>query len=489
MLSKTTKYWESGVLQFIIVFLILQLAVTLLTNGFALTFDEALWQYIGRNWFRHGLVPYAGGVDNQSPLLFAIFGLSDRLFGVNYWFPRVIGTLCQTVGLLYVYKIAHYVAGKTAGILAIMFYGLSLLWHVTGGQYTAYAESYEVMFLVIAVYYFITAQTNTYFIITGCFAGLALGCRISAFFVIGAIFISILSKGWKNLLPFCAGIWLSMVCLAMAGFLAGINLHDYYIYAFADNFNKGSMYDHTLLWKWQQFSLKFLSSQMLLFYPLVIGYVFIKKRVDIYLLWFVFAFIGIAFIGEFTWIHLKELLPALSLMSAFTVAHLINAYKIPVKYALAVIVVAFFPFITEPVYVLKDLLFSKNNPKLTTCTPPYTWPDEGTRKKLGWWVRDHTNAHQEVFVAGFGSQILAYSERQSVYFDEMLTPMAKKLLFKDLVTHKPAMILVPLFPEYQQYISGDERAFVDSLVADNYQLDKCMDSYNIYRLKDKTPPN
>jgi len=176
-------------------------------------------------------------------------------------------------------------------------------------------------------------------------------------------------------------------------------------------------------------------------------------------------------------------------MSAFTVAHLINAYKIPVKYALAVIVVAFFPFITEPVYVLKDLLFSKNNPKLTTCTPPYTWPDEGTRKKLGWWVRDHTNAHQEVFVAGFGSQILAYSERQSVYFDEMLTPMAKKLLFKDLVTHKPAMILVPLFPEYQQYISGDERAFVDSLVADNYQLDKCMDSYNIYRLKDKTLPN
>jgi len=69
-------------LQLILLLTLMQLFITLLTNGFAMSQDEAMWHYIGRNWFRNGLVPYAGGVDNHSPLFFAIFGLSDRLFGV-----------------------------------------------------------------------------------------------------------------------------------------------------------------------------------------------------------------------------------------------------------------------------------------------------------------------------------------------------------------------------------------------------------------------
>ena len=76
----------------IVFFTILQLLVALLSNH--LNFDEAMWQYIGRNWFRNGMVPYGGGVDNKSPLIFAVFGLSDKLFGVNCWFPRILGTVC-----------------------------------------------------------------------------------------------------------------------------------------------------------------------------------------------------------------------------------------------------------------------------------------------------------------------------------------------------------------------------------------------------------
>src|SRR5882724_6995205 len=93
-------------LQLIIIMGILQLMVTLLTHGFTLSFAEAMWHYIGRNWFRHGLTPYSGGVDNKSPLIFAVYGLSDKLFGVNYWFPRLLGVLVQSVGMYYVYRIA-----------------------------------------------------------------------------------------------------------------------------------------------------------------------------------------------------------------------------------------------------------------------------------------------------------------------------------------------------------------------------------------------
>ena len=99
------RSWEPTLLQVIIMLALMQLFIALLTNGFALSADEAMWHYIGRNWFRHGLAPYSGGADNKSPLIFAVFGFSDWLFGVNYWFPRVLGTVCQSVGIYYIYKI------------------------------------------------------------------------------------------------------------------------------------------------------------------------------------------------------------------------------------------------------------------------------------------------------------------------------------------------------------------------------------------------
>src|SRR5579871_5354318 len=107
-----------GISHLMVLFFILQLIVAFFTYYHSLTFDEAMWQYIGRNWFRNGLVPYTGGVDNKSPMIFAIFGLSDKLFGVNYWFGRVLGALVQSVGIYYLYKLAKHIAGEQAGILA-----------------------------------------------------------------------------------------------------------------------------------------------------------------------------------------------------------------------------------------------------------------------------------------------------------------------------------------------------------------------------------
>src|SRR5262245_25326998 len=89
--SARKNYLDFQPLPLIFVFAALQLITALLTEGFTLSFDEAMWQYIGRNWFRNHLAPFDGGVDNKSPLIYAVFGFSDTLFGVNYWFPRVVG--------------------------------------------------------------------------------------------------------------------------------------------------------------------------------------------------------------------------------------------------------------------------------------------------------------------------------------------------------------------------------------------------------------
>jgi 4-amino-4-deoxy-L-arabinose transferase-like glycosyltransferase len=153
-----------------------------------------MWHYIGRNWFRNGLVPYSGGVDNKSPLFFAIFGLSDKLFGVNYWFPRLLGTACQTVGIYYIYKIANQQAGRQAGMLAISFYGLSVCWHSFDGRYVSYDETYEVMFIILSFYFLLSAENKKGLFISGFLAAMGLGFRLSATFAIVALFIASLNR-------------------------------------------------------------------------------------------------------------------------------------------------------------------------------------------------------------------------------------------------------------------------------------------------------
>ncbi|MDB5154792.1 MAG: hypothetical protein JWR54_3543, partial [Mucilaginibacter sp.] len=451
----------------------------------ALSFDEAMWHYIGRNWFRHDLIPYTGGVDNKAPLIFAIFGLSDKLFGVNYWFPRLLGTLCQSVGIYYIYKIAKNIAGEQAGMLAVSFYGLSLLWHGTGGRYVSFTETYGMLFIIIAVYKFITAQEKKDYFISGLLAAIGFGFRISAIWGIIAILTALLRKSRINALVFGAGITSAILLLAAIGFFAGINLHNVFTYGLADNFGSGSTTNRSIIWKMVNFSDKFFYSELILFYPFVLGYFFIKKRIDLFGLWLILVFIGINIVGIYGTLHMRELLPAMSLMSAFCVTHLIGNYKLPVKQLMIIIWLVFFPKLLEPLVVFKKLLLPDPDNTETGCGQPYPKPNEGSRKKLGWWIRDHTSEQDKVFVAGFGAQVQAYSERISptIYFNVTQTRIAKERFYKDMHLNKPAMILIPLFSEYKDFVGLDMRQFTDELIAKDYYLDRCMYNYNIYRIR------
>ncbi|MDB4904277.1 MAG: hypothetical protein JWQ63_3558 [Mucilaginibacter sp.] len=484
-LKQTIIRWQPGPLQIIILLSLFQLFVTLLTSGFVLSFDEAMWHYIGRNWFRHGLISYSGGIDNKSPLVFAIFGLSDMLFGVNYWFPRILGTMCQSVGIYYVYKIAKHLAGKQAGILAISFYGLSLLWHATGGEYVSFTETYEVTFIIVAFYWSITAQNSKDSFLSGFIGGIALGFRLSAFFCIVTLFIASLSKSKTNAFTFLAGVLSGIFLLVMIGIFARIDVHNLFTYMFADNFGPGSATDHTLAWRLENLSDKFLYSPIILFYPLVLAYLFIKRKVDLFVLWLIFAFAGINVIGIYDRVHLKELLPALSLMSAFAVNHLMSPYKLPIKLVMVIIWIIFFPKLLQPFDNLKKLLGRIPDSQDKYCLAPFIKPDEGSCKKLGWWVKSNTPVQEKVLVAGYGAQVQVYSERVSptVYFNVTQTPIAKKRFFHDIRMNNPGMILIPLFSEYQHFVDQDMRIFIDTLIKKNYYLDRCMYSYNIYKIK------
>jgi hypothetical protein len=484
-IKQTIARLELKPLQIIAVLAVLQLFITLFSNNFALSADEAMAHYIGRNWFRNGLVPYSGGVDNKSPFFYAVYGVSDLLFGVNYWFPRVFGTFCQSVGIYFLYKIAKNLAGERAGILTISFYGLSLLWHCTDARYTSYTETFDVLFVILAVYFFIVKEDNKSFFISGLLAAIGLAFRLSAIFAIATLIIASLYKKRSSTLLFCLGLISGIGLLAAICVLSGINLHEMYVYALADNFGPGSTSDHYLLWKWEQAFNMFYYSELVLFYPLVLAYLLIKKRSDWLIVWLVLEIIGINIIGNYARVDLKDALPAFSLISAIAVAHLIDTYHIPMTWVMFILWVCFFPKLLEPVVTLKRVFMPEPYIAENYTHEPFMIPDEQLCKRLGLWVRDNTSANEKVFIAGYGAQVQVYTERvsPSIYFNATQTQIAKDRFYRDMQQNKPTMILVPQFALYKTYIGADLRGYVDSLVTKNYSLYKCLYSYNVYKIK------
>jgi len=483
--TQKDKSYSSTALKLILILTILQLTITLLTTGFVLSFDEAMWHYIGRNWFRNHLVPYSGGVDNKSPLIFAIFGLSDRLFGVNYWFPRIIGTVCSSTGIFYLYKIARYIAGERAGLLTISFYGLSLLWIVTGGRYVSFTETFDVLFVILAFYVYLTEENNRGLFISGALAGIALGFRLSAVFGIITLSWVAVKKNPVHVLVFWTGVLFSVLMLIFVCFVVGIKTKGLFINGFLDNFGSGSTTDHAFTWKLETFVNKFFYSELLSFYPFLAGYIFIKRKLDLYILWLILELVGLMVIGTFGALHLKELLPPLSLISAFFCEHIIASYNLSSKKMLLGVWILFLPKLIEPFANLKKVLTGKIDNLEIRKTNQFTIPDEATRKRLGIWVKTHTHVKDKVFIAGFGAQIQVYSERVSptIYFNATQTKLAKQTLFNDLNRHKPYMILIPLFPDYQNLVSADIRNYIDNVISHNYQLQTQLYSYNIYCLR------
>jgi len=470
-------------LQLISLIIIIQLIVAFFTTNMVLNFDEAMWQYIGRNWLRNGLVPYSGGVDNKSPLIFLIFGISDRLFGVNFWFPRLLGIAVQSVGIFLLYKIAEKTISHRAGLFAISFYGLALAWRTTGGKYVSFTETYSIALILGAIYTCMLFRNDRHYFLGGLLAGFGLGFRLSAFFGILPLLVLNFNRSRRSGFVFLLGILSATGFLILSGLWAGIRLNDYIFYGFTDNFGSGSPTSHSLAWEAQGFADGFFYSELILFYPAVLAYFFMKREMDFLKGWLMSEFVGIVVLGIYARNHFKELLPVMSLMAAFVVDRLIKNEQIAPRRFLLGIWILFFPKSFEPLFAIKKFFMRGN---LSSVKPsPLVFEDESRKKEIGLWIRNNTNTKEKVFVAGYGAQIQAYSERQSpsVYFNVTQTPLAKKRLFADLLANKPTLLVIPLSEKYVATVDEDIRSYVQGLATNNYTLDTCLYNYNIYKYR------
>lgn len=435
-----------------------------------------MWQYIGRNWFRNGLPPYQGGIDNKSPLIFAIYGLSDRLFGVNYWFPRLLGIIAQTTGIYFIYKIATQLSGKKAGLISICLYGFSILWRSTGGKNVAFTESYSIAFTIIAFYYFIKNKQGRSIFLSSLFITIAMAFRVTAFFPFVFLLLANLRSNRSRVLYFLSGVAGVVFLLLVLAYLVHISPKDFIYYGFTENFGQGSATDHPLLWRFENFFNGFFYSELILFYPALLCCIFIRRIPGILWGWLLSSFIAINVIGIYATQHFKEVLPALCLINAFFYAYVVDHYQVSFRKLLIVLWILFFPKLLEPLVSLKKLVQSGSSVANDDV--------EYDRKQLGLWIKAHSEIHDKVYVAGYGAQIQAYSERisPSIYFNVTQTQRAKQQLFKDLDSQRPALIVIPQFDAYQNLVQDDIRQYLDKYVQHGYSLDTSMYHYSLYRL-------
>jgi hypothetical protein len=469
-------------LQLILIVAMLQGIIAFCTDPMIFSFDESMWQYIGRNWIRNGLTPYSGGVDNKSPLIFLIFGISDWFFGVNYWFPRLFGMIVQSVGIYFLYKIAEKTISPKAGIFAISFYGLSLLWRSTGGKYVAYTETYAITSIIISVYLSMVCQQNKKAFVGGLLAGLGFGFRFSAAFAIVPILIFIFKRNRRSAFLFLLGMSSCLGLLFILAGLSGIHVNEFLFYGLKDNFGAGSPTAHPFAWKAQQFANSYFYSELILFYPALCFYFILNKGFNFLKAWLISGFIGIMVVGIYDRVHIKDLLPAMSLMSAYVVNYLMENQLAPVKKLLLGVWIVFFPKSFEPLFAVKKLFISKGR-QSAPSRDTTTFDEENWKRVIGLWIRANTISGEKVYVAGYGAQIQVYSERISptIYFNATQTPSAKKRLFSDLLSDKPALMVIPVSETYSGSVDPDIRSFINDLVTKDYRLDTCMHNYNIFR--------
>jgi hypothetical protein len=469
----------------ILIFAILQLLIALLVDGFILSFDESVWHYIGRSWFRYGLTPYTGGIDNKSPFIFAIYGLSDRLFGVNYWFPRVLGTACQCLSLWYLYKVARHLAGKEAGLWALQIYGFILMWNISNGKYPSYTETYEVTCVIISFYVFLTAKQRYRLFLGGALAALGVAFRLTGVISVFALGLASLRRRLTDVLVFALGFLVGIAVLAGIMMLCGIRLSDFIFYGFLDNLVAGSLTDHPMHEKVKRFTEMFWFSELVLLYPGVVAYLLMGKKLDWPVLWAIFTFAGICGIGQYDPGHLKDMLPSLALMNGIAIGRVVEQYKLPVRKVALVLWVVFIPKLPEPLSSFRAVFRPPNITSEKFCQEPK--PNNFARKKLAAWIRSTTSPDEKIFFAGYEAQIQVYSERLSptIFFqgDAMDTKIEKAGLMKELPSNEPPLIVIPRFPEYGQNVDQDVRDFISALVSKDYNFDRCMYGYDIFRHK------
>jgi hypothetical protein len=491
------------------VFIIL-LIIAFGTESSSLHGNEATWSYVGQMWLSYDVPPYIGTIENKNPGVFLVYGLSARIFGVNYWFVRFLGIACLVVTGLVAAKIAARMADRFAGILTLLIFGITVTWRLTGGVLVAQTESFMLCCSVLA-FYFLTRHSEPtrkplFLFLSGLMMGGAIAFKqVAVFTAVGwTIFFLTSTRGQPVLLRikcigiFFAGILLTTLISVLPLIASGVSLGDYWNGAWMILTHGGSLDAYPMRYRVDAFIRVFKSSELIALYPLII-YFFVKtyQSKNTALLgvggWLFSDFLGANASGSYASYQLKILLPSLAIVSGIALNWLLRHFseneqelRLNVGRTFLVTCIVGLPIYYEPVLGLRNILTGRHDQSVEQlCADSTAVPNNYHKRKFGEWLKAHTNENDLIYVAGYSSIVMAYSERRSStrYFDSMFTgivPDAADEIKRDLALRPPRYIAMPRFREFEIWYKPTINDFLIGFVQKGFRLLGCHYGYDVY---------
>lgn len=460
--------------------------------------DEGVWSYIGMVWVKYGLPPYAGSMDDKTPGIHLLYALSYLLWGVNYLFVRILGAGALGGAAAIVYLLVKRLYHARAGIITMLFFGLSMASMRVDGQFTAQTESFMVFWSLLSIFFLIKSLDEPqapHRALRLFISGLCIGWALA--FKQIAIFSAVSLLTWYACMPssktrkkpvrdlfFIATGCIGATVMSIAPLLmSGVSIAVYFENAWLLILRMFMMHNATAApmdLRLSEFHSAWSSPDLLVYYPLIVLFVIqrqalIRRQVPwtALLVWMICEFLGVNAVGYYWGHQFKQIIPPFAVSSGIAVSILIDQttraltarHRWLVYSALACLILAlWFPYKT----IKYRLILSRGN----------------NFSLLGKWLKENTHAGDYLYVfnrleRGAGIIIQAYSERRfpcrySAPFCTDL-PEAQHDIELSLYRLKPAYILIP------QSIKIKVPSWLDELLHHHYQRLFIRYFYEVYK--------
>jgi hypothetical protein len=462
-----------------------------------ISYDEALWTYIGRLWNAYGIPPYVGVVENKTPGIFILFAISDFFTSGSFYFVRAVGVLTSILTAIVLYGICKKLYNNIAGVICMYVFGLVLCWNVLDGFAFAQTETFMIFFSTLAFYLLIKSEAKSNNLKWLFFSGLSVGGAIAfkqiavttAFAFLVAFFVinnkASLKYKLKGVIVIGLGISIATFLSYFVLFFYGVSFYEYINEAWYILLNSGSKVNDVSVY-FKGFLNVFLFSRFVVLYPLFLLFFFqkgirLKKLYAVLLIWFLLDFIGVNASGYYYGHQIKQLLPPLTIIISIGIAHWLSGryasekqhFKKKLEICVVFIGIILFPY--KQVY-----LNYKRNKNFDESSIVYV--------EAGNWIRSNTNKADYIYILGAEPNLvktLSVSERitSSKYFNSIFiaNDFQRETIFKDLKQNPPKYIL-----KYNNFnnelipIYGSKFNF---FMIDSYVLDKEIGNIEIFKLK------
>lgn len=113
--------------------------------------DEGIWFWVARVWVDDHVPPYQGPMENKTPGIFYVFSLSYLAAGAGRLLPRAAGIVALTSTSIALHAIGRRIAGRDAGLAAMLIGGLVFASRAVDPSDTSCSESFMIACTAVGI--------------------------------------------------------------------------------------------------------------------------------------------------------------------------------------------------------------------------------------------------------------------------------------------------------------------------------------------------